>query len=301
MMLSGVDLNLLVALDALLTECNVTRAAIRTSVGQPAMSASLARLRKHFDDPLLVKQGRQLVPTPLAESLVGPVRAAIEAVESVMGSRAEFDPTIDERTFTILASDYVTLQLLRPLFAMLATDAPAIRVNVVPIGTDFAEQLQRGHVDLLIMPSAAVGQLSMPQVKLFSDRFVLACDRDNPLVGDTVTPEEFASLPYLSYSVGQLRGLGESELAEVGIERRVEVRTQSFVITPFLLAGTHLVSLVHERLARRVADYAGIRLLEPPVPLRPIIETMYWNVRQSQDPAHQWLRSRITEAATNLD
>ncbi|GAA0895960.1 LysR family transcriptional regulator [Pseudonocardia zijingensis] len=300
MALSGIDLNLLVALDALLTECNVTRAAERTLVGQPAMSASLARLRKHFDDPLLVREGRKLVPTPLAESLAAPVREAIVAIEAVLGSRAGFDPATDQRSFTIVASDYVTLVLLRPLFARLGVEAPGIGVNVVPLQPDFTDQLRRGQVDLLIIPTALVRREEFPHVRLFSDRFVLAADRDNSDVGERVTAEEFARLPYLSYRVGPLQALGESELEEVGIERRIEVRTQSFVITPFLLTGTRLVSLVHERLAARVAEQARLRLLEPPVPLRPIVEAMYWNPRHTQDPAHSWLRSCITEIADDL-
>jgi DNA-binding transcriptional LysR family regulator len=300
MALSGIDLNLLVALDALLAECNVTRAAERTSVGQPAMSASLARLRKHFGDPLLVKQGRGMVATPLAASLVQPVRDAIVAVEAVMGSRATFDPAADHRSFTVVASDYVGLVLLRPLFARLAVEAPGVRVNVLPVSPDFADQLRRGQVDMLIMPTAVVGEQPFPHVRLFSERFLLACDRDNPEVGERVTPEDFRKLHYLSYSVGPLQSLAEIELAESGIEFSIEVRTQSFMITPFLLTGTRLVSLVQERLGRSIADYAGIRMMEPPVPLRPVVEAMYWNPRHTEDPAHRWLRSRITQLAAHL-
>jgi DNA-binding transcriptional LysR family regulator len=297
MTLAGIDLNLLAALDALLSEGNVTRAAERMSVGQPAMSASLRRLRKHFDDPLLVREGRKLVPTPLAESLVAPVHEALTAVEAVMGASQPFDPAHDQRTFTIVASDYVTLILLRPLFRRLATEAPEVRVNVVPMQPDFADQLRRGHADLLITPTAVAGQLSLPHTRLFSDRFLLACDRDNPDVGEHVTPEQFSRLPYLSYSVGPLAVLADSELDEVGVERRVEVRTQSFVIAPFLLTGTRLVSMVQERLARLVADQARLRLLEPPVALRPIVEAMYWSPRHTSNPAHTWLRELIAEIA----
>lgn len=298
--LSGVDLNMLVALDALLAEGNVTRAAERTAVGQPAMSASLARLRKHFDDPLLVREGRALIPTPLAESLITPVREALVAVESVMGSRAGFDPATDHRTFTLVASDYVSLVLLRPLFARIGGEAPGVRVNVVPVSADFADQLQRGHVDLVVMPMAFVGRESFPHTRLFSDRYVLAADRDNPDIEEPVTPEMFRRMPYLSYRIGSLQSLGESELAEAGVEQRVELRTQSFVVTPFLLTGTRLVSLLHERLAKQLAEPARLRLAEPPVPLRPIVEAMYWNPRHTDDPAHRWLRSCITDIATTL-
>jgi DNA-binding transcriptional LysR family regulator len=297
MSLAGIDLNLLVALDVLLSECNVTRAAERMAVGQPAMSASLRRLRKHFDDPLLVKEGRTLVLTSFAESLIAPVHEALTAVNGVMGASQPFDPAHDQRTFTIVASDYVTLILLRPLFQRLAVEAPDVRLNVVPMQPDFVEQLRRGQADLLILPTAVAGQVSLPHIMLFSDRFLLACDRDNPDVSDIVTPEQFSRLPYLSYSIGQLAALVDIELDEVGVERRVEVRTQSFVIAPFLLTGTGLVSIVHERLAYLVAEQAGLRLLEPPVALRPIVEAMYWSPRHTADPAHTWLRELLIDVA----
>jgi DNA-binding transcriptional LysR family regulator len=300
MNLGGVDLNLLIALEALLSEKNVTRAAERTSVGQSAMSASLARLRKHFDDPLLVRQGRQLVLTPLAESLVRPVGDAVEKVEAVMGSRTAFDPATDARSFTIVASDYVTLVLLRPLLAELVTDSPWVRVNIVPVPLDFADQLRRGQVDLLIMPTAIVGNQPFPHRTLFSERFVLACARNNVDITDHVTSEEFARLPYLSYSLGPLISLGELGMEEAGIERRTEVRTESLVLAPFLLTDTRLVSLMHERLARMMAEPAGLRILEPPTPLNPIVEAMFWDSRNTGDAGHRWLRTRIDELAAGM-
>lgn len=297
--LSGVDLNLLVALDALLIERNVTRAAERVSVGQPAMSASLARLRKHFGDPLLVKLGRGLEPTPLAESLAPAVQEAIAAVEAVMGSRAAFDPGV-QRTFTLVASDYVTLVLLRPMFSRLAAEAPGVRINVVPVGPDYADLLRRGQVDLLIVPTAVAGRLPFPHARLFTERYVLACDRDNEAVTDPVEPEQFSRLPYLSYGLGALQGLAELELAEAGVECRVEVSTQSLVSAPFLLTGTNLVSLIQERLGQRFGEYANLRLMEPPIPLRPVVEALYWNPRHTEDPAHRWLRTQLVEQARTL-
>ncbi|MER7453450.1 LysR family transcriptional regulator [Nocardia beijingensis] len=301
MPLNGVDLNLLVALDALLAEGNVTRAAERTSVGQPAMSASLARLRKHFDDPLLVKDGRRLVLTPMARSLIEPVRAAINAVDGVLGARATFDPATLQRSFTIAASDYVNLVLLRPLFARLTECAPGVRITVVPLPVDFADQLRRQQIELLIMPTALAGSdQDFPSARLFSERFVLACANDNPDIGEEIAAEQLSKLPYLSYRVGPLQGLGESELEEIGVERNVEVRTQSFVVVPFLLPGTRLISLLQKRLFDITADRAQVRMLEPPAPLRPAIEAMYWNPRQTEDPAHRWLRRQIADLAAGL-
>jgi DNA-binding transcriptional LysR family regulator len=299
--LAGVDLNLLIALDALLTERSVTRAAERTSVGQPAMSASLARLRKHFHDPVLARQGRLLVLTPLAESLIVPVREAVEAVESVLGRSATFDPAVDQRSFTVVASDYVTLVLLHPLIGILAREAPGVQLNVIPVTPGFADELRRGQADLLILPPSVAGhRLAFPHELLFTDRFVLVADRHNPAIGDQVTAQEMLDLSYVSYSGGALATLLEAQLDSLGVRLRVEVSTQGFMVAPFLVAGTGLVSLVHERLANAVADAAGLRIVEPGLPLQPVHEALYWNPRHTEDPAHQWLRGRIVALAAEL-
>jgi DNA-binding transcriptional LysR family regulator len=300
--LNGVDLNLLVALDALLSERNVTRAAERVSLGQPAMSAALGRLRKYFDDPLLVREGKALVPTPAATTLAPLVRDAITATEAVFGRRRGFDPLVDRRSFTIMASDYVTLILLRGLVARLAVEAPLQRVNVVPVQGDFAEQLRRGQADLLVLPTELTGSgFAFPHRHLFHDRYVLVADADNDAVGSEVSAEEFAQLPYVAYSGGPLPSIADAQMDALGISRRVEMSTQSFAVAAFLVTGTPFVSLVHERLARQVAAQAHLKVLESPVPLRPISEALFWNPRHTADAAHSWLREQIAEHAEEMD
>ncbi len=300
--LNGVDLNLLLALDALLSERNVTRAAERLSLGQPAMSAALGRLRKYFDDPLLVREGKTLVPTPAATALAPLVRDAVAATEAVLGRPRGFDPQVDRRSFTIMASDYVTLILLRPLVARLAVEAPLQRVNVVPVQADYAEQLRKGRADLLVLPTELTGSgFAFPHRHLFNDRYVLVADADNDGIGSVVTAEEFAQLPYVAYSGGPLPSIADVQLDALGVARRVEMSTQSFAIAPFLVTGTPFVSLVHERLARQVADQAHLKVLEAPVPLRPISEALFWNPRHTADPAHSWLREQIADHAGELD
>ncbi|MEO3827753.1 LysR substrate-binding domain-containing protein [Actinomadura sp. B10D3] len=299
--LAGVDLNLMVALEALLSERNVTRAAERTSVGQPAMSASLARLRKHFMDPLLVREGRLLVLTPLAESLIGPVRDALNAAEVVMGRSAAFDPTRDERTFTVMASDYTTLVLLRPLLGDLASEAPSVRLNIVPVSANFGDLLRKGQADMLIMPAETVGHgFAFPHRPLFTDRFVLTAHQDNTQVPDRVTIDELVNLSFVTFSGGPLPAILQTQLEALGVRLHVEITTQGFVIAPFLLAGTPLVSFVHERLARNVAAAAGIRFVEHPLPLQPVHEALYWNPRHTEDLAHRWLRERIVTLVGQL-
>jgi DNA-binding transcriptional LysR family regulator len=300
--LNSVDLNLLVTLDALLGERSVTRAAERLSLGQPATSAALGRLRKHFGDPLLVREGRTLVPTRMASALTPLVRDAVMAAESVFARPRGFDPQVDRRTFTVMASDYVALILLRGLLARLVVQAPLQRVNVVPVHSDFADQLRSGQADLLILPTELTAtDIGLPHRHLFSDRHVLVADPNNDAVGSVVTVEQFAQLPYVAYSGGPLPSIADAQLDALGVLRRVEMTTQSFVIAPFLVSGTPFVSLVHERLARHVAELLPLKVVEAPVPLRPFSEALFWNQRDTDDPAHSWLRDLISDRARSLE
>lgn len=299
--LHRVDLNLLVALDALLAERNVTQAGRRLSLSQPAMSAALGRLRRLFDDQLLVRSGRQLEPTPFAEALAEPIREILAGVEQILAQRLHFDPASDARTFSVIASDYATVVLLRPLFEYLAEHAPRVRVAVAPLDPDFQERLRRDEVDLLVVPREVADKVAgLPSTTLFSDRFVCAVWRDHPAVGTSITVAQLSALPYLTYGAGALSSFVDIQLDALGITRQVEVTTQSFVIAPFLLRGTRFVAMVQERLGAEVAAAAGIRLLDPPVALRPITEAMFWHPRHDNDPGHRWLRAQIAKLAAEL-
>ncbi len=301
MNLNRVDLNLLVALDALLTERNVTRAAERMSIGQPAMSAALARLRRLFDDPLLVRNGRILEPTALSQQLAPALRAVLIDVEDLLRRRPEFDPSTDRRDFTVVASDYVVLILVRRLLESLAAEAPNVRVIVNPLTAGFRREIERGDVDLLLLPieiDPGLGRL--PHRELFSDRYVCAVWDQHPEVGEDMTLELLSRLPYLAYAPPTLASFVEVQLDALGVERNVEVSTQSLVLTPFLLRGTRLVAMLHERLARDVERRAQLRILESPVALKPITEVMFWHRRFDDDPSHTWLRERILALAANI-
>jgi DNA-binding transcriptional LysR family regulator len=299
--LNRVDLNLLVALDALLAERSVTLAAERLCLGQPAMSAALGRLRKLFDDPLLTRVGSEFVPTPLAETLVRPVREAIVAIHSVLAVRGEFDPALDHRTFTVIASDYVGLVLLRPLLQRWASVAPHVRLVVRPVMPDFLSELRQDRVDLALVPAELVPERTdLPRLVLFRDRYVCAVDADNRAVGDRLTAEQFAAHPFLASSAGALPALGQRGLDSLGATPVAEVSPQTSMLAPFLLAGTNMITLVLERLGRRLQDAAGIRLVEAWVPLPTITETMYWSPRRADDPSHRWLRDQVSSTARAL-
>jgi DNA-binding transcriptional LysR family regulator len=301
MELHQVDLNLLVAFDALLDGRSVTRAADRLCVGQSAMSSTLARLRRLFDDPLLVRQGRALVPTPYAESLVKPVREVLDGVESILARRTEFDPRRDQRSFSVIASDYTMVTFLTPLPARLEVEAPGVRLWVSPPGDDYVERLARGRVDLVIVPREVFTPYrEFPHQFLFQDRFVCAVDAANDMVGDTVTLEEFTTLPYLATSCGHEVSPAEAQLDALGIARSTEI-TAAFGLAPLLLRGTRRIALIHERLAWFLSEQTSLRLVEPPMPLQPIHQLMLWADRAEHDPGHQWLRRRIAGFADERD
>jgi DNA-binding transcriptional LysR family regulator len=311
MTLRGFDLNLVPALNALLEERNVTRAAERLSLGQPAMSAALARLRRHFDDPLLVRDGRGYRLSTFAESLLEPVREAMAALDAATAGQQAFDPATDARSFTVATSDYAALVFLRPLLAQLAREAPAVRLRLVPITLDMDDGLRRGALDVVILPMELAGELrGLARKGLFEDRFVLAADRDNaalagrPGLGeagtaDPIDLELLSRLPFVAVA-GEMPSLIDVRLREHGVELRVDVTTETFVIAPMLLRDTPLVSIVQERLGRLVAEQAHLRLHRCPVDIGRIVEAMYWAPRSTADPAHRWLRGRFIALAQQV-
>lgn len=304
MNLRNVDLNLLVALDALLAERNVSRAGRRLGLSQPATSSSLARLRKMFGDPLLVRQGREFALTSEAERLVRPVREILDLVERTIEQRPGFEPGTDTRTFSISASDYATLVLLSPFVRAAATEAPGVTIHVLPRSRDPRRLLDAGEADLVIEPRELLGDTRFPSHALFGDRWLCAVDAGNPAASDRrITPDEYLRLPHLVYSIGSDRqlNLADQHLARLGTSRRIEITVESFLLVPFLIRGTSLASLVLERAARQLAAAApGIRLLPPPLPLPDIHEMMYWHPRHTTDPAHRWLRERLLASARDL-
>lgn len=300
--LRRIDLNLLVALEALVSERSVTRAANRLGVGQSAMSSTLARLRKLLRDPVLVRSGRGLVATPMAESLLEPVRAILVDIERVLVGRSEFDPRTDARAFTLLMTNYhLTYSFLRPLLVRLEAEAPLVRLHIEPPADDVVDRVRRHEVDVLITPGESFPDLHrMPHQTLFTDRYVVAVDRDHPEIGDEITYEQFCTLPYLATWSGRNRSHLEVQLDLLGVPRNVEITTE-FGIAPFLLRGTRLITVLQERLARDLADQTHIKLLELPVEhLHVLTETLVWSERTDRDPAHRWLRQQLMDLAAEI-
>jgi LysR family transcriptional regulator, nod-box dependent transcriptional activator len=303
MNLSGLDLNLLVALDALLSERSVTRAAQRVGLSQPGMSNALGRLRRLLNDPLLVRQGATLVPTARAEALVAPVHAALELIRGALDAPLHFDPATDRRSFRLSCSDYSVLMLIGPLVRALAAEAPAVVVEVVPRLADAPRALANGDVDLVIEPPEIMGDADLESLRLWDDYWACCVWEGNTHVGKRMTLERYTALGHLIYSMGgagQPVALPDLHLGRLGIPRRIEVSVESFLLAPFLLQGTDLVTLIPKRAEAFLRRIGDIRVLESPIDLPGLVETLWWHSRSTTDPAHAWLRTRIGAVASTL-
>lgn len=296
--LAAVDLNLLVALDALLEERSVTRAAQRLGLSQPATSHALARLRELTGDALLVRSGARLVRTPRAEALQPAVRAILDDVRRALEGD-HFEPASARRAFTIASADYGELVLVPPLLRILAREAPGVDLVVRPVPEEPAEALAAGRVDLVLGVEPGRGAPgSLERRKLFDDGFVCLVRRDHPVLERELTVERFAAMGHLFIAPrGTRGGVVDDALGRRGLERRVVAMVPSFVAAPALVAESDLVVTLPSLLAARLAGPFGLRALEAPVRLPRFTISALWHARSRRDPAHAWLRATLVRAA----
>ena len=296
--LRRVDLNLLVAFEALVSERSVTRAADRLGIGQSAMSSTLARLRKLLNDAVLLRNGRELVATSLADSLLEPVQNILGDIERVLARRDSFDPASDHRTFSVLCVNYhLTYSFLHPLLRRLDVEAPHVRLHIEGSIHKFAERLQRHDIDVLIVPGDAFPQYRQyPHRVLYADGYVAVVDRNHPDIDDEMTYEQFCTLPYMATHGSD----ADAQLDHLGIPRNLEVVTD-FGIGAWILGNTRLFTVIPQRLAAQIADMANLKLLQLPVEgMRPTTEVMVWPRTADCDPAHRWLRQQMFDLATEI-
>ena len=295
----NIDLNLLVALDALLAERSVSRAAVRLHLSQPATSALLARLRELFGDPLLLRSARGMLPTPRALELLAPVKQVLDEIDAIVQPRAAFDPASAVHTFTLSASDYVEYALLPMLVDFLERKAPGVRLAVRPLDLQtVAKQMESGEVDLCItgLQNAPAGLHQQP---LYAERIVSVVRRRHPGVGARLTLETFCSLEHILVSV---RGSGfsariDDALAKLGRKRHGRLAVPHFLLVPEIVARSDMISALPERLAR---GYAGrLRIFEPPVELEDFSVGQIWHERNQREPAQLWLRETLLDLAQN--
>jgi DNA-binding transcriptional LysR family regulator len=300
--LASLDLNLLVPLDALLVERSVTRAAQRLGLSQPALSASLSRLRRHFDDQLLARNGNRYELTPLALQIRPLVTMALADVEQLFERPVGFDPATSTREFTLITSDYALLVLGREICDLVAGQAPGVQLRFSPNTPTLVEHAATTlrDIDGLIVPHGFVHEL--PHADLFSDDWVFVVSRDNGRVGEQLTMEDLAELPWiLTYNAGASFTPAARQLQILGTQARVVMVVENFLVLPFLVAGTERIALLQARVAARLADMADVRVMPCPYDALPIREALWWHPLHGPDPEHAWLRSVVVEAARRVD
>jgi LysR family nod box-dependent transcriptional activator len=295
------DLNLLVALDALLTERSITRAAQQLHISQPAMSGSLARLREFFEDELLVQVGRKMLPTGLGESLAEPVRAALLQIETTICTRPDFSPSKLVRHFRLLVSDYVAAALLPRVLPRLEQEAPGVTLQVFNHISNPWDALARSEVDFLILPTQYL-QEDQPASDLFTDEFVCLVWQGNQHIADSVDMAQYLALGHVVARLGndQMPYFDEWFLGRFGHVRRVELTASSFHGVAQMLVGTQRIATVHKRLADICCRSLPVRQVQPPLVFPTLTEAIVWPRHFDKDPASVWLRSVICDAAGAL-
>ena len=302
MALGGTDLNLLLPLKVLLEEGNVTRAGQRLELSQPAMSAALARLRRRFDDELLVRAGRDYELTPLARELLPEVQHAVRLLARALELEDDFDPSTSERTFRMAMSDYAIAVVHEPLVRLLGASAPGVRLSIQNLGPD-----ARSSDRVLLEHDALIAPLGFgfpgDSKPLWRDRMVIIAARENPrLVDGRLTLDDLAQLGHAVSSFGPgILTPADRAFGELGIDRRIALQVKEFLPLPFVIEGTDLIAVVPERQARiHVREDGPVVLVQPPFDEVVLAEGYWYAHDRLSDPAHRWLFARLDELADEL-
>lgn len=297
----GLDLNLLIALDHLLTERNVSRAGEKLFRSQSTVSGALARLRDFFGDDLLVPSGRHLVPTPRGEELADAVRNVLLQIDATIMTRPDFDPASAERTVKIFASDYLMIAGLADALRDIQKEAPRLRFHVEQPSQQGssappAKLLERGEVDLLAMPHMFVSP-DHPHEPMFDESFCCIAAQDNARIGDRISSQEYLSLNHVVVSFGEANPSYETWYFKTfGNVRNIEVVAASFSTVPFLIVGTERIALIHRRLAATYAQMMPLRIVEPPFEVPRLTEAIQWHSYSNVDSGLLWIKDRLVSS-----
>lgn len=303
--LNSLDLNLLLALEALFEERNVTRAAARIGVGQPAMSSALSRLRQLFDDPLFVRSGGVMTPTPHARELAIAVTEAMRGLRNALEHDASFDPATSSRTFHFATTDYCESIVLPAIVTRMFAEAPSISLRITRAPLLFhapIEALESGDADGALGFFRSIPHNAHEAVlstTLFEERLVCVVRRSHSRIRTRVTLADFTEVPQarIVYPGDSSVGLIDVLLRSKGLERRVALTVPHFLPLLDIAAETDLLCVVPERLARRFADELDLRILSCPISIPTIPVSLLWPARLMRDDAHEWLRGQFVAAA----
>ncbi|WP_019180895.1 LysR family transcriptional regulator [Microbacterium yannicii] len=301
-LLSRLDLNLLVALDALLTERSVTRAAERLHLSQPALSASLGRLRTHFGDQILARRGNTYELTPFAVRLAEHTAAALEAARRVFESQASWSPEESTREFSIYGSDYGFVTVGSVVSRLAAERAPGVRFRFMlhnpTIVEDAASKLR--SVDGMIIPHGPLSD--HPYVDLWHDDWVAIVSTSNDAVAHALTMDQLAELPWvMTYQTRSAFTSAGRQVQQLGIEPHVEVIVESFLSMTHFIAGTQRIGVIQTAIAPLAVRAGGVRVVRLPFTPTPLTNALWWHPVHGRDPEHAWMRELFVEAGRVVD
>lgn len=294
-----IDLNLLIALQALLEERSVTRAAQRLSLSQPAASAALAKLRRHFNDELLTRVGTGYRLTPLAMQLVERAGGAVSSASRVFSLQPDFDPASADREFVVVLSDYTLAVLGGAISRLLDARAPGVRLHLRHATTETVDAAPEAlrEIDAFVLPHGTLSDL--PFLDLIEDEWVCLIAADHPGHPlERLTMAYLAELPWvLTYHRQTAFTTAARQLRMHGIEPDVRLVTESYTTLPAVIAGTRRVALVQRRLAATLTAAGQVRVLPCPFPAAPLKLALWWHPINTGDPGHRWLRGLLADAA----
>lgn len=292
MNLQDIDLNLLVVFNQLLIERRVSRVADKLGVSQPAVSNSLAKLRKLLGDELFLRTAQGMVPTPFADQLAESVTYALGMIHSALNQHSSFDPRTSARSFTIGMTDIGEIVFLPALLERLAIDAPGVTLSTVRNATvNLKDEMEAGNVDLAVglLPQLKTGFF---QRRLFRQRYVCVFRKGHQLDKKRITLDDFARAEHVVViSGGTGHGKVDELLQRSGVQRRVRLTVPHFVAVGHILSATDMIATVPERLAEKLAAPFGLRHLHHPAALPEVAINLFWHAKSHKDPANQWLRS----------
>lgn len=297
--LRGIDINLLMVLDAVLQERNLTKAGEAIGLTQSAVSGAVAKLRTVIGDPLLVRSGRTFELTERAAELRPTVSEAIAEVGRTFNLRPMFDPRTSDRRFHISASDYALSVMTAPLLEMLAEEAPEVSVEFDALNSIDPVDLLRKDV---VVTAAGRGVPGKHQ-SLFSDTFVCLVREDHPLLDDgTLSLQDLERMPYIDVAFADdVIGAANDALAEAGVEPRIAMSVPGFLPLPFLIRGTDMFGFVPQRVAEQWAGRLGLAVAETPLSHRTLVEVAYWHPSKNDDPALRWLVDILRATAERIE
>jgi len=302
MHISRIDLNLFTVFEAIYAEGSITRASVNLNLTQPAISHALNRLRTLFEDPLFERQGHTMVPTPLARSIIGPVRQSLRGFEVTLSEAERFDPASSERTFSLAVRDVLEASLLPPLMAQIEDDAPSVGLNTLQVGRrELESELAAGTLDAaidILLPLSS----DIRQTRLLTDKTVVLLRKGHPLARKGFDLETYLKLEHILVSSRRRGpGLEDLELSRHGLQRRIRQRCQHYFSACRVVSQTDLALTIPERLARVVNQQFRNQILAMPLEMPSLDIYLYWHANVANDPANQWLRQQITQVTAAIE